>query len=999
MQNNPRSLIDAGTLTPPLVLSVLLVLSSQISFILFHTLAESFAIFIALLATVVAWQMYSFTRNHFLMYLGCGYFWVAMLDGMHALAYKGMSMVTVTGTEIAVQFWIGTRYLEAVLLLTAPWFLSHSLKRNLVFSVYGVIAIILSVLVMSGNFPEGFVEGKGLTKFKIYSEYVIIGILAMGILYLFYQRKLMDQRVFVLMVASMSLTMMAELAFTFYISVYGLSNLAGHIFKLFSFWLIYVAVVRTTLREPFSALSKAETHYDAVPDAAIIVDNKGIVQHVNKAACLLADKAIVELVGKHSHDIFHDQRTDRKDCHVCQSILDGVGLSAYEMKTDDDSWCDFSTSNIESDKSFIEVIRNITDKKKTASALEKSEAKLNTLIETLPDLVWLKDKKGVYLSCNAKVERLIGVKKGDILGKNDYDFFDKELADSFRANDQAAADAGKPRINEEEIVYADDGHKEVVETIKTPMFDSDGDLIGVLGIARDITERKKMERALKDNSDRFIRWQESNFIGIVHVRANGEIVEANNTLLDMLGYSRQDLIDGVLDWAKLTPDEFLGLDEKALIEASEKGYWTPFEKEYFHKDGHRVPVHVGGSAFQSDNDQYIIFIIDLTEREQQEEQLRRSQKMDALGKMTGGIAHDYNNMLGVILGYSELLLGSMGEQSKQAEYAQAITRAGERGAKLTNKLLAFSRKGSAGAEMLNLNTLLRDERHMLEKTLTVRIQLTLDLADNLWFARLDGGDLEDAIINMSINAMHAIDGNGQLSLRTSNEKLSVRDAKLFDLEPGDYVMLAITDTGCGMDKVTKERIFEPFYSTKGEKGTGLGLSQVYGFVERSNGAIRVYSEIGRGTRFTLYFPRYYENSRDQQLAEYSLPLDVKGNETILAVDDEPALLDLAREILSQQGYKVICAHSGEQALNILATESIDLLISDVIMPEMNGYQLAKEVIKKYPKVKIQLVSGFSGENHKELVDHDLRQNLLHKPYGSDVLLARVRTLLDDQPYE
>jgi PAS domain S-box-containing protein len=594
---------------------------------------------------------------------------------------------------------------------------------------------------------------------------------------------------------------------------------------------------------------------------------------------------------------------------------------------------------------------------------------------------------------------LYGAKENEIIGKTDYDFVEKELADFFRKNDLKAIAAGKPSMNEEELTYAD-GHSEFVETIKTPMFDITGKLIGVLGVARDISERKKMEHALQENAERFIRWQESNFIGILHGRANGEIIEANNTLLNMLGYSRQDLLDKGLKWTKLTPNEFSYLHGVAIKEAEEKGYWSPFEIEYFHKSGHRVPVLVGGSVFQESSDQFIVFIIDLTERKQQEEKLRHSQKMDALGKMTGGIAHDYNNMLGVILGYADLLKTSLSEQPVQARYAHEIHRAGERGAKLTKKLLAFSRQNCSDTERLDINSLLCNEKHMLEKILTVRIRLVFDLENKLWPVWLDSSYMEDTIINMSINAMHAMEGTGQLTFKTRNETLSGSDAKELRLNAGDYVTLSITDTGSGMSEEVKQKIFDPFYSTKGESGTGLGLSQVYGFIEHSNGAIKVNSEPGKGAQFVLYFPRYIESDLEKQVEKNHYLADsnnnVKANGKILVVDDEPALLELTSEILRQHELNVLSAKSAKIALDILEYESIDILLSDVIMPEMDGYQLAAIVKEKYPAIKIQLVSGFTGGRNDDLLDDSLLNNLLSKPFNSKTLLKRIDELLNEK---
>jgi len=343
-----------------------------------------------------------------------------------------------------------------------------------------------------------------------------------------------------------------------------------------------------------------------------------------------------------------------------------------------------------------------------------------------------------------------------------------------------------------------------------------------------------------------------------------------------------------------------------------------------------------------------------------------------------------------------LLKEELGDDHKLAKYAQEIFHAGERSARLTKKLLAFSRKKTYEADMLNLNVLLQNQHHMLRKTLTVRIGLIFNLAENLWPVWLDCSDMEDAILNVSINAMHAIEGNGQLTINTRNEKINKFDARLLNMSEGDYVILSIADTGCGMDRVTREKIFDPFYSTKGDKGTGLGLSQVYGFVARSNGMIKVHSELNHGTQFVFYFPRYNESKDNNQVQENQSIVDIKGYENILIVDDEPALLELNCDILSQQGYNVFYAENGYQAIEILEQESIDLLFSDIIMPEMSGYELTAIVQEKYPDIKIQLSSGFADDRHENMVDEKLRQNMLHKPVTSQVLLGKIRKLLDEE---
>lgn len=395
----------------------------------------------------------------------------------------------------------------------------------------------------------------------------------------------------------------------------------------------------------------------------------------------------------------------------------------------------------------------------------------------------------------------------------------------------------------------------------------------------------------------------------------------------------------------------------------------------------------------------VLVFNDITEQRMKDEQLQHSLKMDALGKLTGGIAHDFNNLLGVILGYSELLISQDNEkQSKTHDYAEKIHSAGERARKLTSQLLAFSHKHTPEATITNINQLIISEQHMLEKILTARVELTLDLDDTLWPVYIDENLLQDAILNMSINSMHAMPDGGKLILKTQNQHLDSTGKQHLGLPTGDYIHLLITDTGIGMDHETCRKIFDPFFTTKGEHGTGLGMSQVYGFVKQSGGAIHASSEPGTGTQISIYLPRYQNTDNlTKELPETKAQSTSiqGGNESILVVDDEPALMELSCQILADHGYHTLNASSGDEALSILENNTVDLLITDVIMPKMDGYQLAAIVLKKYPKMKIQIISGYSSDRYKYTEDKQLHQKLLHKPFSPDDLLKSVRKTLDE----
>ena len=388
---------------------------------------------------------------------------------------------------------------------------------------------------------------------------------------------------------------------------------------------------------------------------------------------------------------------------------------------------------------------------------------------------------------------------------------------------------------------------------------------------------------------------------------------------------------------------------------------------------------------------------DATRRRLAEEHSKRSQKMDALGKLVGGIAHDFNNMLGVILGYADLLemkCESMENKEKEVEnYVSEIIRAGERGRALTRKILGFSKPESSNPDVCNVNHALVGLKDMLAKSLTASINLEYELYEPAWNVWIDENELEDAILNMCINAKYAMPDGGTLTIDTKNTYLASKEAKLLGLTSNDYVKLSISDTGCGMDEITKTHIFDPFFTTKGDAGSGLGLSQVFGFIERSGGAINVYSELDSGSQFSLYIPRFHKDHHTHKTFDNRSAPQLAGDECILVVDDEPALRELANQILTHFGYKVLTANSGAAALNALAAQPIDLMLSDVIMPNMDGYQLARKVSELYPSVKIQLASGFSDNRHSGS-DLYLKENMLNKPYSSKELLSSIRILLD-----
>jgi len=494
---------------------------------------------------------------------------------------------------------------------------------------------------------------------------------------------------------------------------------------------------------------------------------------------------------------------------------------------------------------------------------------------------------------------------------------------------------------------------------------------------------------------------------VIYVKdIRGRYTFVNRCFEDLFNLNRSD-ITGKTDH-DIFPKDIADTFRQNDLAALSAGRALESEELAPQEDGLHNYVSMKFPIFDDKDKAYAVCSIstDITDLRKKEEQLRQAQKMDALGKLTGGIAHDYNNMLGIVLGYAEILSEALTDQPELKKCAQYICHASKHSIKLTRKLLAFSRNKAADTDTIDLNFMLSSMQDMLNKTLTARIRLIYDLDDDLWPIHLDINDLEDALINLCINAMHAIDKTGQITIRTRKLQLPLTEACALNIAPGDYVLLNIIDNGCGMDEKTRQKIFEPFYTTKGDEGTGLGLAQVYGFVERSHATIQVLSEKNKGSQFVLYFPRYHDNDRSEKseesggesenISDNSDDLDLSGTETILIVDDEAPLNKLIGGLLESKGYTVFSAESGEQALEILKHETIDLLLSDIIMPEMDGYQLAAIVQKKYPDVEIQLASGFTDNNHSHMVSRKFKNNLLDKPFSSNTLLLRLRKILEQK---
>ena len=745
---------------------------------------------------------------------------------------------------------------------------------------------------------------------------------------------------------------------------------------------------------------------NSIGDAVIVTDNNGNVTRLNPVAEQLTGWTLEEAKGLSVKDIFPiiDATTQKTIENPIEKVINSgeiVHLSNHTTLISKDGTeyqiADSAAPIYDEERNILGMVlvfNDVTEAYQLRRITALSQKRYEILTQVSPVGIFHTNQLGECLFVNKKWTEITGLTAEEAAGNGWLSALHPDDCKHVFDDWNRAAEENKPFKSEYRFQLPGCVHWVIGEALAE--YGDDGEIVGYVGTITDITDRKIAEETAQKNAQAM----------------------ADAQRLAHIGSWELDLVNDELQWSdevyrifEINSDDFIPSYEAFLNnihpddrEKVNKAYTESLKNKTPYSINHRLQMPDGRIKYviercktlYDDKGNPLVSrgtVQDISEQLMLEETLQQSQKMDALGKLTGGIAHDYNNMLGVILGYSEILIPKLSQQAELMKYAQQIYRAGERGAKLTKKLLSFSRHRVSDVESLNVNSLLLEERDMLQKTLTPRVELIFDLEENISPVLLNKSDFEDAILNICINASHAMEGKGKLNIRSYNTHINKIDAHLQQIKPGNYICLSFSDTGCGMDETTKEKIFEPFFTTKGDSGSGLGLSQVYGFIKRSNGTIKVQSEYGQGTQFLLYFP-CNEKSIPQTSKEESVVAELYGHETILVVDDEPALLELNCSILNAHGYHTLPANDALQALEILKTEHVDLLLSDIIMPGMDGYELAATVTKQYPDIKIQLASGFNDEKHKGLVEEELHQKILHKPYNAQTLLESIRNLLD-----
>jgi two-component system cell cycle sensor histidine kinase/response regulator CckA len=511
-------------------------------------------------------------------------------------------------------------------------------------------------------------------------------------------------------------------------------------------------------------------------------------------------------------------------------------------------------------------------------------------------------------------------------------------------------------------------------------------------------ERRRAEAALRASESSYSTLVEHAPVGIYRSTPAGRFLSANLALARILGYDSLGEILGL----DMTRDVYADPSERQRLldrDSYTDREYDDVETTWKRKDGHRLTVQLSVRAVRDAAGTvayYETFVRDVTERRQLESQLLQAQKMEAVGRLAGGVAHDFNNLLTVILSYSDLLLEDLPPNAPDREDVAQIRQAAVAASSLTRQLLAFSRQQVLEPRVLDVNEVVKGPEKLLARLLGEDVRLSTALATGLGAVKVDPGQLEQIIMNLAVNARDAMPRGGRLSIETGNVEMDEAYVRGHPVaQPGNYVMLAVSDTGIGMDAVTQARIFEPFFTTKEVgKGTGLGLATVYGIVKQSGGFIWVYSEPGHGTSFKIYLPRV-----DEPVAPAAevTPRPVGGSETVLVVEDVAAVRAVTRQMLERHGYTVLEAPDGETALRLALMHQgdIDLLVTDVVMPDVGGRELADQLVARRPQLKVLYMSGYTDD---AIVRHGNLQDgiaYLQKPFTPDALARKVRAVLDE----
>ena len=753
------------------------------------------------------------------------------------------------------------------------------------------------------------------------------------------------------------------------------------------------------LTERRAAERERDRFFSLSADMFGIATFNGRFLRVNPAFCETLGYDIDELLATPVLDLVHPD--DRQAAVEAARVLATGNLSQrYEnrvrCKNGSYRWLAWTAQSTDREQGLVyAVARDVSEQKRAEERLRASEEWYRLLFDANPLPLWVYDVETLaFLAVNDAAVTHYGYSREEFLHMRITDIRPEEdvpkLIAAPRAPDSGDFEGGVWRHRTK------DGRVILVEVVTHSITVLDRP--ARLTLAHDVTERKRAERELRETNDTLQTLIQASPLAIVTTDVTGVVSEWNVAAERMFGWVAGDVIGRPIP---IVPPEQLDEDMRRMSVSGEHSF-SGYETRCVRKDGTLVDVYVSTALLRGMGGTLgtVWVMADVTERKVMEEQLRQAQKMDAVGQLAGGVAHDFNNLLTVITSYGQFLLNALPEQDPRRSDAHQITQAAARAASLTRQLLAFSRRQVLQPQILDLNEVIGDMEKLLRRVISEDISLVTQFESGIGAVRADRSQIEQVVMNLVVNARDAMPAGGALAISTRVVHLDAAYARRHaGVNPGKHVVVSVRDTGMGMDAATQERVFEPFFTTKAKgKGTGLGLSTVYGIVRQSGGHIDVRSAPGRGTTFDIMLPQV--GAAVPAKAESGVGLGVpRGTETVLVVEDEDAVRLIVRRVLEEQGYSMIEARDGHEALRVCAQrgDDIDLVLSDVIMPGMGGRQLARALASTRPSLPVLFMSGYNDDGELGGGTADAVSSVLAKPFTAETLARQVREALYKRP--
>ncbi len=739
-------------------------------------------------------------------------------------------------------------------------------------------------------------------------------------------------------------------------------------------------------------------------DAIIVIDEESKILFVNRATERIFGYAKDEILGQpltmlmpdylrqvHRHALKKYIETGKR--HISWEGVEVPGLH----KSGKEIFLEISFSEDASDgkRIFTGICRDITGRNR----VEHERQQLAAIVESCGDAIIGKDLNGIVTSWNKGAERTYGYTAEEVIGKPVSMLTLPERSDEIPQNMQRLQ-RGERVEHYETVRVTKSGRQVQISLTVSPIRDEHGNIVGASAIARDITERKQAQDALRLSEERLQGIISSAMDAIITVDSNQRVVVFNKAAEQIFRCAAREAIGQPIE--KFIPQRFRENHRQhvhgfARTSVTGRSIYSPATLFALRADGEEFPIEATISQAETGAERlFTVILRDISARVRLEAELRQAQKIEAIGQLAGGVAHEFNNFLGVILGYSELLSAEAGDNEKVRRSLAEINAATQHAATLTRHLLTFSRKQLVEPQVLDLNQAVWEAHKLVRRLVPAHMEVAPVLAPTLGWVKVDPGQVQQVLINLVVNARDAMPEGGKVVIETSDVELDEAFvSQHLGLQPGAYVMLSVSDTGYGMDAETLTHIFEPFFTTKQPgKGTGLGLSTIYGIVKQNGGHIAVESAVGRGSIFRIYLPRVQAPAEE---AGGTAPrrLEQTGRATVLIVEDEAALRRLLSLSLERRGYKVLTAVDGADAIEIFGQHpgEIDLVVSDLVMPRVDGFELKRRIAALSPAMRFLFMSGYSDEIVERRESALQGCAFLEKPFLPDELANKVREVL------